>query len=800
MFKNYLKTAWRNINRNRAYALINITGLAIGVAACLLIFLVIQFETSFDNFHANRERIYRIGSKFKLPDGIHYSAGTCFPAAKQLRLDYPQFENVSTIFASAGDQITVLDDYNNTTQKKFDEQGLFFIEPHFFEMFNFPFLAGDPKTALAEPYTAIVTQATAERYFGDWKKAIGRSIKYKDNKICKITGVLKNLPVNTDFPIAIALSLKTNDQESSDNWGSNNGYLNTFVTVPPGMTYTQLNKNMVDFTKRHETAAYADKRVFFAQPLTEIHFDSRFGNYNHHTFSRELITSLSLIGLFLIIIACINFINMATAQAVNRAKEVGVRKVLGSRKKQLVWQFLSETFIITIFSVIIAVIIAYSTLPFLNQLLKTSITVHFNTAIMLFIASVLIVVTFLSGLYPATMLAGFNPIIALKSKLTTKTVGGISLRRVLVVLQFTVAQALIIGTLIVVGQMNYFKNAPMGFDKDAIVNINIPGDSLSMTKREALKTQLLEQPSIKNVSYGTFAITDESHWGSSFAFDNAPKDVDFNADLKWADADVFKTYSLQMVAGKPYRPSDTVREFVVNETLVKQLGLRSPQDIIGKKINMWNGGLVGPVVGVVKDFNASSMKDAFYPVIMAPWKYVYGTMAVKIQAEHMQQTLAAIEKDWSAVYPAYVYKFQFLDDKIASFYEQENQLSQLYKIFAGIAIFISCLGLYGLVSFMAVQRTKEIGIRKVLGASAGNIIYLFSKEFMLLIAVAFAIAAPLAYYFMHNWLNNFSFRIPIGAGVFVITIAASMAIALLTVSYQAIKASIANPVDSLRTE
>jgi putative ABC transport system permease protein len=800
MFKNYLKTAWRNINRNKGYALINATGLAIGVAACLLIFLMIQFETSFDNFHADRQRIYRIGSKFKLPDGIHYSAGTCFPAAKQLRLDYPQFENVSTIYASAGDQITVLDDNSSTTQKKFDEEGLFFIEPHFFEMFNFPFLSGDPKTSLAEPNTAVVTQATAERYFGDWKKAIGRSIKYKDQKICKITGILKNLPANTDFPIQVALSLKTSNDESSDNWSGNNGYLNTFVTVPPGMTYEQLNKDLVDFTKRHETAEYVTRRIFFAQPLTDIHFDSRFGTYNHHTFSKGLITSLSLIGLFLIIIACINFINMATAQAVNRAKEVGVRKVLGSRKKQLVWQFLSETFIITLFSVIVALVIAWSTLPFLNHLLKTGITVQFSAAIMLFIAGVLIGVTFLSGLYPSVILAGFNPITALKSKLTANTIGGISLRRVLVVLQFTVAQALIIGTLVVVGQMDYFRNAPMGFDKDAIVNINIPGDSISITKRNALKTQLLRQSFIKSVSYGAFAITDDAHWGSNFTFNNAAKPVDFNTDLKWADADVFKTYGLQFVAGSPYRPSDTVREFVVNEALVKQLGLRNPQDIIGKKIDFWGSTLVGPVVGVVKNFNASSMKDAMYPVTMAPWKYVYGTMAVKIRPENMQQTLAFIEKNWNAAYPGYVYKFQFLDDKIASFYEQENQLSQLYKIFAGIAIFISCLGLYGLVSFMAMQRAKEIGIRKVLGASAGNIIYLFSKEFMLLIGVAFAIAAPIAYYFMHNWLNNFSFRISIDADVFVITIAASIALAWLTVSYQAIKASIANPVVSLRTE
>ncbi len=799
MLKNYFRISYRNLVRHKTYTIINITGLAVGVAACLLIFLVIQFESSFDNFHTNRQRIYRIASKFKLPDGIHYSGGTCFPAAKQLKIDYPQLENVSTILASPGDQITVMDESNHPTQKKFNEDGLFFIEPHFFEMFNFPFLAGNPKTTLTEPYTAVVTKATAIRYFGDWRKAIGRTIKYQDHKICKITGILKDMPGNTDFPIQVAISLKTNDQESSDNWAGNNGYLNTFATVPPGMTGEQLNAELVAFTRRHETEEYAARRVFFAQPFTEMHFDKRFGTYSKNTFSRGLIRGLSLIGLFLIIIACINFINLATAQAVNRVREVGVRKVLGSKKRELIWQFLSETFLITLLSVIIAVIIAGSTLSLLNQLLKTAVTLQFNMTMVSFVAGVLILVTLLSGLYPSAILAASDPITALKSKFSSKTIGGISLRRALVVLQFTVAQALIIGTLVVVGQMDYFKNAPMGFNKDAVVSINIPNDSLSQKKIDALKSQLLQHPSVKNVSFGTFAITDKAHWGSFFTFNNAANPVDFNADLKWADADVFKTYGLQMAAGKPYQPSDTVREFVVNEKLVKQLGLHSPQDIIGKKINFW-GWMSGPVVGVVKDFNSSSMEEPMYPVVMAPWKAEYQTMAIKIQPERLKQTLAFIEETWNSSFPEHVYNFQFLDDRIASFYEQENQLSQLYKIFAGIAIFISCLGLYGLVSFMALRRTREIGIRKVLGASAGNIVYLFSKEFILLIGIAFAIASPVAYYFMQGWLNNFSYRISIGADVFEITIGASIAIAWLTISFQAIKASVANPVKSLRTE
>lgn len=799
MLRNYFQTAIRNLRPNKGYAAINIVGLAVGIAACLLIVLVIQFETSFDNFHPNRDHIYRVGSDFKQPDGMHYSVGACFVAARQLRIDYPQLRNVATIYHSAGDQITVMDANNKPTEKKFDEQGLFFIEPPFFEIFNFPLVAGDPKTALAEPNTAVLTQATAERYFGNWQNALGRTIQYKDHTICKVTGILKNLPANTDFPINVALSLTTKGDASADDWGNNNGFLNIYVVTPPGMTRAQLNADLLAFTRRHETAESAARRWFAAQPFSEIHYDSRYGNYSKRTFSKELITAISLIGVFLLVIACINFINIATAQAVNRGKEVGVRKVLGSQKGQLIGQFLTETFIITALSVIVAIFAAYYTLPFLNQLLKTNITLEFNSTIMVFVIAALVIVTLLSGLYPAAILSAFKPVTALKSKFSTRTVGGVSLRRVLVVLQFTIAQALIIGTLVVVRQMDYFTHTPMGFDKDAVVTIAVPGDSASITKYPGLKSQLLGLAGVNNASFSTFAITDDNHWGSPFTFDNAAKPVDFNADLKWSDADVFKTYGLQMAAGRPYEPSDTVREFVVNESLVRQMGFQHNQEILGKQIDFW-GELKGPVVGVVKDFNSASLKFKMAPVVMAPWKYVYGTIAVKLEPGNLRQSLAAIQKIWTTIYPAYVYKYQFLDESIAAYYAQEDQLSKLYKIFAGIAIFISCLGLYALVSFMAGQRTKEIGIRKVLGASAGHIVYLFSREFVLLIVIAFVIAGPLAYYFMHSWLNNFPNRITIGAGIFVITIIASVAIAWLTVSYRAIKAALMNPVKAIRTE
>ena len=800
MLKNYFRTAFRNLSRNRSYAFINVAGLAVGVAACLLIFLVIQYEKSFDQFHKNKERIYRVVTRYNGPDGVTYSKGIAFPVGKQLALDFPQLKHVASVMSAQGDQITVVDENSRATESKFKERGLFFIEPAFFEIFNFPFLAGNPSTALSAPNTVVMTQQAAEKYFGDWHKAIGRSVKYQENQICKVTGILKNMPDNTDFPIQVAISFKSDRRDTLVDWVSTYGGLNTFVVLSPEMDANKFDRSLAAFGQKHIPAEYAKRQAPVLQPLATIHFDKRFGNFNYRTFSKELITALGLIGAFLLVIACINFINLATAQAVNRAKEVGVRKVLGSGKRQLIWQFLSESFIITAVAVTIAFVIAFSVLPLLNGLLQTKVSLQFNATIITFTALIVLTVTLLSGLYPAIVMSGFNPITALKNKFTSRTIGGISLRRGLVVLQFTVAQALIIGTLIVVSQMNYFKTASMGFDKEAIVTIPIPNDSISQTKMHTLETQLRQQPGVRNVSFGIFSLSDNGHWGSDFVFDNATRQTNFDADLKWADANVFKTYDLKILAGRAYEPSDTVREFVVNETTVNKLGIRNPQEIIGKKISFWDGQVKGTVVGVVNDFHSHSLAKPMTAVVMSTWKDVYQTMAIKLQSKEAKETLSAIEKLWKTTYPENVYEYQFLDEKIASFYRQEDQISQLYKIFAGIAVFISCLGLYGLVSFMSVQRTKEIGIRKVLGASVINIVYLFSKEFTILIGIAFLIATPLAYFFMNSWLENFSYRISIGLGIFLLTIIASITIAWLTVGYRAIRAATANPVKSLRTE
>ncbi len=805
MFFNNFKTAYRNLVRNKAYAFMNISGLAIGIAACILIFLVIRFETSFDTFHSKKNNIYRIGSrKINTTDGKeHFSGGVPFPVGPALAAEFPQVKQVARILQREEEPITI---ENPGKDKKKFKTNLYYSEPAFFTLFDFEWLSGNATTSLTEPNSAVLSKKAAEKYFGDWRNAIGKTVMRGTNKeeIYIIKGILNDVPVNSDFPLEVVISfsslLHSDIKDNLTDWMSTWSQAYTFAELPANISIPKFNSDLIGFAKKHKPAEYAND-AFIAQPLSGIHYDDRFGNYRNHTFSRSLITALELIGLFLLLIACVNFVNLATAQAINRSREVGVRKVLGSNRKQLAIQFLSETATITAISLLTAIVLAYVSLPFLNKLLETQMAFNIlNPVTLFFLIAVFVVVTFLSGLYPAIILSGFNPITALKTKITSKMIGGISLRRALVVFQFGIAHVLIIGTLIVVNQMNFFRNASLGFDKEAIINVPIPGDSISHTKIGYIKEQLLQHTGIKNVSASFGPPSSGANWGTDFKFDHSEKSTPFQANLKWADVDYFKTYNLQLVAGHIYQQTDTVRELIINETTLKKLGITDPKQALGKQIDLWDGSIVAPIVGVVKDFHSNTLRNPMGSVIIAPAKSFYGTLGIKITPGKEKEILSFTENLWNKTFPDYSYDYTFFDQQIANYYKQENQLAQLYKIFAFLAIFISCLGLYGLVSFMAAQRTKEVGIRKVLGATPGHIVYLLSKEFTLLIIIAFVIAAPIAYYIMHEWLNNYTYRIDLTAWVFLLAIVGSMVIAWLTVGYRAIKAALANPVKNLRTE
>ncbi|HEX3385013.1 MAG TPA: ABC transporter permease, partial [Mucilaginibacter sp.] len=458
MIKNYFKTAWRSLSRNKSFALINISGLAVGIAACLLIFLVVHFETSFDNFHKKKDHIYRVFTVSKTPQGLSYNSGVPMPTAEGLRLDYPNLL-VASIFKTDR-QITVP---GNDIQapKKFDEENLFFAEPQVFDVFDFGWLAGDKTSALKDPNAVVLTQNEAEKYFGDWKQAIGKTIVYENKKQLKVTGILKNVPANTDLDLNIIVSyatLKTTDfKDGLTDWGGILSYNYCFVVLPDNMPIGQFNQDLDAFVKKHKPADRVNDGMR-AIPLSQMHYDSRAGIYSGHTFSRELIRVLSAIGIFLLVIASVNFINLATAQAVNRSKEVGIRKVLGSGRRQLMFQFISETFLVALFAVVLAVVIAEVSLPFLSQLLDIKLASGFlnDSAVLIFLAIMLFGVTLLSGFYPALILSGFDPITALKNRILARKAKGVSLRRSLVVLQFCIAQVLLIGMLVIVRQMDYF--------------------------------------------------------------------------------------------------------------------------------------------------------------------------------------------------------------------------------------------------------------------------------------------------------------------------------------------------------
>ncbi len=574
-----------------------------------------------------------------------------------------------------------------------------------------------------------------------------------------------------------------------------------YILLPPNVSVDNFNQQLRAYSRKVQSPENKDSHI--VQPLSAVHYDTQTGNYSNKAISQELLNVLWLIAAFILLIACVNFINLSTAQAVNRAKEVGVRKVLGSNKSQLRIQFIVETFLIVIIAVMLAAGITVLALPYVNQLLELSLSFNIlsNPAVILFLFTVTIVVTALAGFYPSIVLSRFNPVNALKSKLTANTVKGISLRRGLVVFQFIIAQALIIGTLIIVQQMNYFMNQPLGFDKDAIINVPFRVDSLRISRLDYLKNKLLQVNGVQAVSFSSNTpVEDGNDTWSTFKFDHATKEADFKVITKFADTGYVPTYKLQLIAGRNLQPSKMTREFLVNESLVKSLGIKNPEDILNKEISIWSDRIKCPVVGVLKDFNDRSFRNDLAPLLVTTNVTMYSQAGIKLETKNISSTLQSVKTICEQTFPNFVYEYKFLDDKVASFYKQENQLSQLYKIFAAIAIFLSCLGLYGLASFMAVQRIKEVGIRKVLGATAGNIVYLFSKEFVILISIAFLIASPIAWWFMQKWLQDYVYRIDISWWIFIIGGVASIVIALATVSFQAIKAAIANPVKSLRTE
>lgn len=811
MLNTFYKTALRSLWNKRAFSFLNIAGLGTGIAASLLLFLVIRNETSYDNYHAKKDRIYRVvTTKIKKSNNevALNTPGVPPPLPATMQNDFPQVERTAAILQMGDAQFYIPQE--GTAEKRFIESGgLFWMEAGIFDMFDFTWLAGNA-SSLRDPNTTVVSEGVAKKFFGDHMNAFGKTIQLYSFRIpLRIVGVFKELPGNTDIPVRIAASFVTLKgrlpevfAENENSWTYRFGQC--FLLLKKGQSADHLRSQLPAFVKRY----YTDEKqnapeysILDLQPLKKMHFDTDFETFRTDGLSAKELWSLGLIGLFLLIVACINFINLATAQSVNRAKEIGVRKVLGSNRMRLVKQFLLETCLITLISLLLGCIIAKLSLPLLNDLLAKELTLNFfhQPSILIFLLLIAVVVTFLAGSYPAMVLSGFNPIMVFRNKLISKSTGGLSLRRALVVFQFVIAQLLVIGTLVVVKQMSYFRNRPMGFDKEGIALINLPSDSTLKVKYPLLEARVLQIPGVVSASLCMEAPANFFNRSYSFYFDNKTEKEQFNIATQFADTGYIKTFGIQLIAGRPFFPSDTLRELLVNETAVKKLRLGSPNDIIGKTIS-FDDGQKYPIVGVVKDFNSRSLHVEIPPMMITSNYESYEWIAVRMDRAKLRSTLTLVQKTFSEIYPTYIYDQVFFDERIERFYKSEEITSRLFKIFSLLAIFISCLGLYGLVSFMAIQKTKEVGVRKVLGASVRSIVYLFSKEFTLLIGVAFLIAAPLGYYLMNKWLSGFYYHTNLGWEVFLVAMVVSIFIAWMTVGYKAIKAAIANPMKSLRTE
>jgi putative ABC transport system permease protein len=797
MFKNQLILAWRNLRKNKSYTLINILGLSSGIACAILIFTLVSYQLSFDRFHPDADRVYRVVTIFH-EENIEYQSGVPQPLGKAFLNDYSYAEAAARVVSSSSALISL--PYEKQVKKFEEEDGVAYADPGFFDIFRFPLVNGSSGPLLTEPNTALITQKLATKYFGS-EEPVGKIIRYNNQWDFRVTGVLKDIPNNTDRKQEVYLSyvnLKDFDPKmaSDSSWGSISSRCHFFIRLKPGVSPTLVEQQFPAFIKKYDPDDLTTT-TFRLQPLSDIHFNTDFDG----TVNKNFLWAFSLIGVFLIITACVNFINLATARALNRAKEVGMRKVMGSLRSQLFWQFILETALLVLFSFVLAGGLALLLLPALNKLLQLKMTISLfaNPVTLAFLFLLLIAVIFLSGSYPALILSKFRPITALKGKLSQRHVGGFSLRRLLVVTQFTISQMLIIGIIVIAGQMHYSATTDLGFKKDGIILLPVPQpDPLKM---QTLSTRLAAIPGTEKITLCSQAPASSSNSHTSFTYDNRPKEEKWEINTKFGDANYLPVYGLTLVAGRNIFPNDTAREVLVNETFVKSLHLTHPGDVIGKHITLHTGNLEWKpaIAGVVKDFHNYSLHRSIDPVVIAPQPGSYRYCCARIELTDMRPALAAYEKIWNETYPEYVYSAQFLDERIARFYKQDTVTLRLVEIFAGIAILISCLGLYGLVSFMALQKTKEIGVRKVLGAGIESILWLFGKEFSRLLLIAFLIAAPVAGWVMHGWLQDFQYRITLSWEIFALAIGSTFAIAMLTVAWRSVRAALANPVKSLRS-
>ncbi len=817
MFKNYFTIAIRTLWKNKIFSVINVLGLAIGISASLVIYLLVNYHFTFDKFEKDNDRIYRVVSDFTFSGEAYHNSGVSDPLAAAVRKEITGLDAVVP-FRSWNDDAKVSVPQPGKKEAKIfkNESNIVFADSNYFRLIKYDWVAGSPKTSLLNPYQTVLTVSGAQRYFAGLTptQVIGKEIYINDSVRATISGIVKDLEKNSDFTFKTFIAYSTLENtslkpENWDAWDNTNGVQQLFVKIAAGSNPVTIGKQITQLQKKYETKNPGDhsKQWLTLQPLSDLHFNADYGIYGTPPANKPTLYSLLAVAAFLLLLGCINFINLTTAQASQRAKEIGIRKTMGGSRKQLIIQFLSESFLLTLAATILSVVLTPLILKafsgFIPKGLHYSLTNQPGT--LPFLVLLMIVVTFLSGFYPALVLSGYKPVLVLKNQAYTNTgkTRTAWLRKSLTISQFVIAQIFIMGTILVSKQIHYSLNKDMGFKKDAIVYLQTNYYDTVRNHKYVLMDKLKAIPEISMVSLCTNPPSSNSTWSGTIKYKDGKKEVEADVQQKYGDSNYIKLYHIKLLAGKNIQTTDTVTSALINETYAHILGFKQPEEAVGKILQWSNKPLL--VSGVVADFNQSSLHEKVKPLIIGSRSLIERNISIALQPQNEAGTtwknaISKIEKAWKEVYPADDFEYHFLDDDIAKYYTAEQNVSGLLKWATGLAVFISCLGLLGLVIYTTSQRTKEIGVRKVLGASVAQIVSLITKEFIILVIAAFVIAAPLAWLGMNKWLQNFAYRTTISWWIFFVSAMAMIIIALITLAFQTIKAAVANPVESLRTE
>ncbi len=801
MLRNYLKIAYRNIRKNAGHSLINIAGLAVGMACCVLIMLFVFDELSYDRFNENCDRTWRVTRKWFNADGVVnlHLGHVAPPIGPLLKNDFPEILHSVRMIQTEGLLV-------NHGPVYFEEDRFFFAEEDIFDVFSFEMTAGDPSTALVEPFTVVITTDTARKYFGA-EDPVGKSITIAASGRSgdlRVSGIVEPLPAASHFHPDFLGSFKTYEaivgDEELRSWSSNN--YATYLLMPPGYDIGRLEARLDDFMDRHMSPGISAQTKLELQALKDIHLRSHLDSEIEANGDIKYVIIFSMVAFFVLLVACVNFMNLATARSAGRAREVGLRKVVGARRAQLVRQFLGESVLTAVVSLIVALGFVLLALPAFNRFVgrELALNVAQNGSLVLFLAGIAVFVGIVSGLYPALYLSGFRPVRVLKG-LPGGGASGLSLRKALVVFQFAISIVLIVCVGIVSGQLRFMRTKDLGFAKEHVVVL--PSSPAMIINLEGFKTRLLQNPDILSVSAAkrvpSGRLLDSA--GARLLTGEERESIDFRIANLLVDHDYIPTYGIEMAAGRNFSKemgTDATQAFIINEAAARRIGWSSPEEAVGQGFEY--GRRSGQIIGVVRDFHFESLHEEIAPIVMYLSRSDMARISVRIAPRDIPRTLAHLEEVWAEMRPNRPFSYFFVDERFDRLYKSEETLGRIFRTFAWLSVGIGCLGLFGLASYSAERRTKEIGIRKVLGASPAGIAALLSREFTRWVLVANLVAWPVAYFVMSRWLRNFAYRADIGLGTFVLAGALALVIAFLTVSYQAVKAALTDPVRSLRYE